>query len=124
MECACGRTGPRITCVGRTDDMLIVAGVNVWPSAISDLISGLRPLTSGAFQILLDGPGPMVVPPLRLQVEYGDEATDLDALERRIEGLIRDKLVVRADVELVPPSTLERYEMKARYIRTGGEDAA
>jgi phenylacetate-CoA ligase len=121
LGCPCGRTGPRITCVGRTDDMLIVAGVNVWPSAVSDLVSGLRPLTSGAFQILLDEPGPRVDPPLQLQVEYGDEATDLDALTLRIEELIRDRLVVRAQVELVPPSTLERYEMKARYIRVGGE---
>ncbi len=121
LECPCGRSGPRITCVGRTDDMLIVAGVNVWPSAISDLVSGLRPLTSGAFQILLDEPGPKVTPPLKLRVEYGDEATDLDELTRRLEALIRDKLIVRAHVELVPPSTLERYEMKARYIRMGGE---
>ncbi|MEA2279085.1 MAG: phenylacetate-CoA ligase [Solirubrobacteraceae bacterium] len=116
--CVCGRGGPRIACVGRTDDMLIVAGVNVWPSAISDLVCGLRPRTTGAFQILLAERGPKVAPPLRLQVEYGDEATDLGSLRRQIETLIRDRLVVRADVELVPPSTLERWEMKAQLVRT------
>ncbi len=115
--CPCGRPGPRITCVGRTDDMLIVAGVNVWPSAISDLVCGLRPLTTGAFQVVLPEPGPKVAPPLRLQVEYGDEATDLPALKACIEALIRTKLIVRTDVELVPPSTLERWEMKAKLIR-------
>ncbi|MEA2227862.1 MAG: phenylacetate-CoA ligase [Solirubrobacteraceae bacterium] len=116
--CACGRTSPRLACAGRTDDMLIVAGVNVWPSAISDLICGLRPRTTGAFQIVLGGPGPKVAPPLRMQVEYGDEATDLAALQREIETLVRAKLIVRADVELVPPSTLDRFEMKAQLVRT------
>jgi phenylacetate-CoA ligase len=116
--CACGRTSPRLACAGRTDDMLIVAGVNVWPSAISDLICGLRPRTTGAFQIVLGGPGPKVAPPLRMQVEYGDEATDLGALQREIETLVRAKLIVRTDVELVPPSTLDRFEMKAQLVRT------
>jgi phenylacetate-CoA ligase len=106
-----------VTCVGRTDDMLIVSGVNVWPSAIADVVSTLRPRTTGAFQIVLPEPGPKVAPPLRLQVEYGDEATDLGALEHEIEALVRDRLIVRSAVELVPPSTLDRFEMKARFVR-------
>jgi phenylacetate-CoA ligase len=115
--CPCGRTGPRITCIGRTDDMLIVAGVNVWPSAITDVIGSLRPRTTGALQILLTEPGPKVQPPLRLQVEYGPEATDLGALKIEIEKLMRDKLIVKSDVELIPPETLPRFEMKAKLIR-------
>ena len=51
--CPCGRTAPRIRCVGRTDDMLIVAGVNVWPSAVTDVVMQLHPRTTGAMQILL-----------------------------------------------------------------------
>ena len=41
--CPCGRTGPRLVCVGRTDDMLIVAGVNVWPSAVKEVVEELHP---------------------------------------------------------------------------------
>lgn len=115
--CACGRTGPRFTCVGRTDDMLIVAGVNVWPSAIKDVVTDLYPRTTGALQVLLEEPGPRVDPPLRLQVEYGPEATDLGALRAEIEQAIRDKLIVKTEVELVPPETLPRFEMKAQLIR-------
>jgi len=115
--CACGRTGPRFTCLGRTDDMLIVRGVNVWPSAISDVIGSLRPRTTGAVQVLLFEPGPKVEPPLKLQAEYGPEATDLDALKVELEGLLREKLIVDCDVELLPPGTLPRFEMKAQLVR-------
>lgn len=115
--CPCGRTGPRLRCVGRTDDMLIVAGVNVWPSAIKEVVTNLHPRTTGALQILLSAPGPKVESPLPIHVEYGPEATDLDELKREIEGLIRDKLIVKTAIELVPPETLPRFEMKAQLIR-------
>ena len=45
--CPCGRTGPRIRCVGRTDDMLIVRGVNVFPSAVREVVSEFAPQVSG-----------------------------------------------------------------------------
>jgi phenylacetate-CoA ligase len=115
--CPCGRTSPRFTCVGRTDDMLIVAGVNVWPSALKDLITSLHPRTSGAMQILLSSPPPRVDPPLRLQVESGPDAGNVPELKRELEELIRDRLIVKADVDVVPPESLPRFEMKAQLIR-------
>ena len=45
--CRCGRTGPRVRCIGRTDDMLIVRGVNVFPSAIREVVSAFAPAVSG-----------------------------------------------------------------------------
>jgi phenylacetate-CoA ligase len=121
--CACGRTAPRYTCVGRTDDMLIVAGVNVWPSAIKDVVTSLHPRTTGSLQIVLEEPPPTVEPPLRVQVEYGPEATDLPALKRELEDELRAKLVVKAEVELLPPETLPRFEMKAQLLRKTYEEA-
>jgi phenylacetate-CoA ligase len=115
--CACGRTGPRLRCVGRTDDMLIVAGVNVWPSAIKDVVTSLYPRTTGAVQILLTEPGPKVEPPLKLEVEYGVAATDLQKLKSEVEQLLRDRLIFKPSVDLVPPDTLPRFEMKAKLIR-------
>lgn len=101
--------------------MPIVRGVNLWPSAISDVVGGLRPRTTGAVQILHGSPGPKVDPPLRLQAEYCPKATDLDALNAELEGLVREKLVVECDVEcdveLPPPGTLPRFEMNAQPIR-------
>jgi len=121
--CRCGRSGPRFTCIGRTDDMLIVAGVNVWPSAVKDVVTSLHPRTTGALQILLSAPPPRVDPPLRIQAEYGSEASDLTELKQELERLIRERLIVKAEVELVPPETLPRYEMKAQLIRKLYEEA-
>ncbi|MCZ7664570.1 MAG: phenylacetate--CoA ligase family protein [Thermoleophilia bacterium] len=122
-ECSCGRTSFRIRCVGRTDDMLIVLGVNVFPSAVKDTISSLVPETTGEMQIVLDAPGPKVAPPLRIMAEYGNDVTDLPALKTKIEGLIKDRLTILSKVELVPPETLPRYDMKGQLVRKAYEEA-
>ncbi len=115
--CECGRTSFRIRCIGRTDDMLIMLGVNVFPSAIKDVITSFRPRTTGDILVLLDKPGPDVQPPLKVQAEYSQGEKDLDALKHDLETALRDKLVFRADVKLVPEGTLPRFEMKAKLIR-------
>ncbi|GEL21294.1 phenylacetate--CoA ligase [Pseudonocardia sulfidoxydans NBRC 16205] len=115
--CPCGRTSPRLHCVGRTDDLLFVAGVNVWPSAVKDVIASMAPRTTGAMQIVLADAGPVVRPPMRVQVEYGLDVEDLDELRTDVENLLRDKLVVAATVDLVPPNSLPRWEMKAQLVR-------
>ncbi|MCZ7571505.1 MAG: hypothetical protein M5U01_23405 [Ardenticatenaceae bacterium] len=114
--CPCGRTGVRLRCVGRTDDMLILRGVNVFPSAIKDVVMGMRPRTTGEVQVVLDQPGPRVEPPLKIRVEHGSDAGNLTELKREIEATLRDKLIFSAAVELVPMGALPRYEMKARLL--------
>ncbi len=118
--CACGRTGFRIRCIGRTDDMLIVRGVNVFPSAIKDVVSGFMPKTTGEIQVLLPKPGPAVDPPLKIQVEYGHEISgeERSSLKNMLEHALREKLIFKAEVELVPPASLPRYEMKAKLVKT------
>ncbi len=115
--CPCGRTGPRIRCVGRTDDMLILRGTNVWPSAIKDVVMSMRPRTNGEVQILLDRPGPAVEPPLKLRIEADGEPATLEKLREDAEALLRDRLIFTSHVEVVPVGTLPRFEMKARLIR-------
>ncbi|AEA28033.1 phenylacetate--CoA ligase family protein [Pseudonocardia benzenivorans] len=116
-SCPCGRASPRLHCVGRTDDLLFVAGVNVWPSAVKDVVASMAPRTTGAMQIVLSDPGPLVRPPMRVQVEYGLDVEDLDELRVDVENMLRDKLVVAATVDLVPPNSLPRWEMKAQLVR-------
>ena len=114
--CSCGRTSPRITCIGRTDDLLIVNGVNVWPSAISDVVSSMLPRTTGALEILLSQEPPLVESPVQVRVEHG-ATDDLDLLKSDLERALRDRLIARCEVELVPQGTLPRSEGKARLLR-------
>lgn len=117
--CACGRSSFRIRCIGRTDDMLIVRGVNVFPSAIKDVISSFVPRTTGEMQIILEEEGPAVEPPLHIKVEHGYDVKpeELSALKKELEKEIRDKLIFRADIEFVGPRSLPRYEMKTQYTK-------
>jgi phenylacetate-CoA ligase len=115
--CECGRTSFRVRCIGRTDDMLIVLGVNVFPSAVKDVVTLLRPKTTGEIQILLDKPGPKVDPPMKIEVEYSKNISDLHSFKEEIENLLKEKLVFKADIHPVPEGTLPRYEMKAKLIR-------
>ncbi|MCO1656120.1 phenylacetate--CoA ligase family protein [Pseudonocardia humida] len=112
---------PLIRCIGRTDDMLIVLGVNVFPSAVRDLVQTLHPRTTGAVQIVLPRQGPRVEPPLRVEAEWGPACAtgdgEREVLGRELEALIRNRLSVRASVTLVPPGSLERSEMKSRLTR-------
>jgi phenylacetate-CoA ligase len=117
MDCACGRPGPRIRCVGRTDDMLIVLGVNVFPGAIRDLVEELHPRTTGAMQVVLRKPGPSVEPPLRVEAEHAPGAGDLATLKAELEERIRARLTISAEVTLVPPDSIPRSEMKTALIR-------
>lgn len=109
MGCGCGRTGYRIKAHGRTDDMLIVRGVNVFPAAIKEAVVGMRPRTTGYLKIDLDFPGHSTPNPLKLRVEVAGRDTGLSpSLAAEIEQRIRSMLSVRTVVSLVPDGAIER----------------
>jgi phenylacetate-CoA ligase len=71
-ECpGCGHFGVRMEIIGRTDDMLAIKGVKVYPAAIQDVVRAFQPHVSGELRIRLDAPPPRVEPPLRLVIEAG-----------------------------------------------------
>ena len=114
--CPCGRTAPRIRCIGRTDDMLIVRGVNVFPSAIREVVSAFAPDVSGHILVKPEAPGVKQEPPLPVSVELGRGVTDEGALADVISERLRDVLVVRTRVELVPWGSLRRSEYKSQLV--------
>jgi phenylacetate-CoA ligase len=116
-SCGCGRTGFRLRCIGRTDDMLIVLGVNVFPSAVREVVAAFHPSTTGEIQILLEQPGPRVEPPLKVVAESAVDRAAWGELKGQIERKIRDVLSIAASVELVPAGTLPRYEMKGQLVK-------
>jgi phenylacetate-CoA ligase len=114
--CPCGRTGPRIRCIGRTDDMLIVRGVNVFPSAVREVVSAFAPRVSGHILVKPEAAGVKQEPPLPVSVELAPGAPADDALAEAIRARLREVLVVQARVDLVPSGSLERSEYKSRLV--------
>ena len=114
--CPCGRTGPRVRCVGRTDDMLVVRGVNVFPSAVRDVVGAFAPRVSGHVRVRPQAPGTKQDPPLPVAVELA-RGTEADS---DLAGAIREKLravlVVQTSVELVPWGSLARDEYKGQLV--------
>ncbi len=114
--CPCGRTGPRIRCVGRTDDMLIVRGVNVFPSAIREVVSAFAPAVSGQIRVAPAQAGVKQNPPLPVRVELARGAAPDRGIAEAIRERLRSALVVQTVVELVPFGTLARSEYKSKLV--------
>lgn len=120
-----GRTGPRIRCVGRTDDMLIVRGVNLFPSAVRSILKEFTPDVSGMLQIRPKQRGVLQSPPLPVVVELGEHrGAEPEGLADRIVAEIRDRLLVTTSVRLVPYGTVPRETYKSRLIDYSDVDEA
>ncbi len=111
-QCKCGAGALRARCIGRTDDMLIVRGVNVFPSAVREVVARFQPRVTGAIQIRPRRRGVKQEPPLRVIVEGEGDA----ALAGQIAKEIRDTLVFTPEVELVKPQSLPRSEYKSKLV--------
>ena len=103
-------------CVGRTDDMLIVRGVNVFPSAVREVVSAFAPAVSGHIVVRPPAPGPKQEPPLPVAVELAPDGTADAALADAIRERLRGALVVQTRVELVPWGSLQRSEYKSTLV--------
>jgi phenylacetate-CoA ligase len=114
--CGCGRTGPRVRCVGRTDDMLIVRGVNVFPSAVREVVSAFAPDVSGHILVKPQAEGAKQDPPLPVSVELAPGAAADAALADAIRDRLRSVLVVQTRVDLVPWGSLRRSEYKSKLV--------
>ncbi|HEY5081435.1 MAG TPA: AMP-binding protein [Bauldia sp.] len=114
--CACGRTAPRVRCIGRTDDMLIVRGVNVFPTAIREIVNEFSPLVSGMISVRPRRKNFRQDPPLPVAVEVGEGAQTSDDLAERIRARIREALVVTTEIDLLPFGTLPRSSYKSKLV--------
>jgi phenylacetate-CoA ligase len=117
--CGCGRTGPRVRCIGRTDDMLIVRGVNVFPSAVREVVGAFAPRVTGFILVRPNRPGVKQEPPLPVSVELAPGEPPDDALAEAIRDRLRSVLVVQTRVDLVPPGALQRGEYKSKLVEHG-----
>ncbi len=117
--CTCGRTSPRIRCIGRTDDMLIVRGVNLFPAALRDVINQVSDQVSGVISIRPRRKGVKQDPPLPVTVELAEGARP-DGLADTLRDRIRAKLLISTEITLVAIGTLPRSDYKSKLVDWAG----
>jgi phenylacetate-CoA ligase len=117
--CSCGRTHPRVQRIqGRVDDMLIIRGINVFPSQVEYTLMTV-PEVGQHFQIVVDRKGALDEMLVRVELNresFSDRITDLIQVQQKVEHRLRNALNVNADVELVEPGSLPRFEGKSKKV--------
>jgi phenylacetate-CoA ligase len=113
-RCACGRALTRLDggIRGRVDDMIVIRGNNLHPGALQRILHRFTEVAE--FRIEVDGTA--ALPVLRVRVEPQPGAAGGPQLAARVDRAIRDELLFRAEVEVVSPGTLPRFEMKAQRV--------
>jgi phenylacetate-CoA ligase len=118
-KCECGRTLVRMEkCLGRTDDMLIIRGVNVFPSQIEAVLLAMSE-TEPHYLLIIDREGTLDVVNLMVEVQeqfFSDEIKQLETLRKKITDRIQSTLGISIRVKLVEPKTIERTAGKAKRV--------
>jgi phenylacetate-CoA ligase len=117
--CECGRTHPRIMRIlGRTDDMLIIRGINVFPSQVESVLMKI-PEVGDHWEIIVDRKGPLDVMTVRVELTesgFSDKIADLMSLKKKISKELKGVLNIAADVDLVEAGTIPRSMGKAKRV--------
>lgn len=118
-KCDCGRTLARISRFrGRSDDMLIIRGVNVFPSQIEAALLEMNG-TTPHYMMIVDRQGSLDTLEIQVEVEerfFSDEIKELENLSRKIAHVVQNAIGLAAKIKLVEPRTLERSEGKAKHV--------
>jgi phenylacetate-CoA ligase len=117
--CICGRTHLRLARMsGRSDDMLIIRGVNVFPSQIESVLFNIKGVEPH-YQLIVDREGTLDTLEVQVEVDektFSDEVKMLQTLTARIQKEIKDLLGITCQVKLVEPKTIARSEGKAKRV--------
>ena len=117
--CDCGRTLVRMgKILGRSDDMLIIRGINVFPSQVESVLLGLG-ATAPHYQLIVEREGLLDTLTVLVEVTpemFSDEIKQMENLERKIKAELTSVLSISAKVKLVAPKTIERSEGKAKRV--------
>ncbi len=126
--CPCGRTYPRfpLGIIGRIDDMLVIRGENVYPSAIEEVLRSFPELAAGEFEIVVTRERRMDELTVRAEAATDEPVESADGerievarppLTERIAAELRRKFGLRVEIELYDPGTLNRTDLKSRRVR-------
>jgi phenylacetate-CoA ligase len=114
--CACGRKSFKFYVIGRSDDMLVIKGINVFPSLIRQILSGCPGVLPNQFQVVLDTPPPFNGFKLRAECKRGLTGQAKDRLEHSIRAHFDAKLSLKPILELLPEGGLPRTHGKTQLI--------
>jgi phenylacetate-CoA ligase len=116
--CPCGQSGLRYKVVGRTDSMLKVKGVMIYPAQIEGYLQNFIPRVTGEFRIVLTEKPPLVIPPLKIRIEFGVDfpSKRLPELEKELLGGFHSKLKIKPEIIWQKPGGLERSTYKGVKI--------
>jgi len=114
--CTCGRTGMRFRVIGRSDDMVVIRGLNLFPTMVAAVINKFQEL-SGEYRIVLDHPPPYDFLPVQVELANGQSASD--AIGPFVERAIKSALGAKARVTVLPAASFPVTEGKtSRVLRT------
>jgi phenylacetate-CoA ligase len=119
-SCDCERTSFRMRCIGRRDDMFIVRGVNVHPTAILSVVGNFRPRVTGRARVVRQSREVSVTPPVPIEVEVPAGQDSNETLAAEIAEAIHAKLVFRSKITLVPEPAFGEAGYKTRLTVTRG----
>ena len=117
--CPCGRTTKRMSRIkGRSDDMLIIRGVNVFPSQVDEALLQCKDVTPN-FLIVLDRPGSLDRSVVKVEMSpafFSDKMSEMQMLKNKLEETIRSYTGIHFEVDLVQPQSIERFTGKAARV--------
>ena len=119
-ECGCGRTSPRIKRItGRSDDMLIIRGINVFPSQVEHTLMNIPQVDGKQFMIGIDRIGALDYMSVQVEMRpeaFSDKVDDMLKLKKHISSELKKYLNIAVEVELMSPNSLPRFEGKAKRV--------
>jgi phenylacetate-CoA ligase len=126
VPCDCKRTGIKFKIIARADDMLIVKGVNIYPEAIRRAILRFCPEVTGSFKIVLDRPGPLVTPPLKIRIEHSSRVDEkiIPSLEEKMEKHFKEHLRISPTFIWVREGSIPREMKKTKFIQIEGNNVS
>jgi len=117
-KCGCGRTHIRAVggILGRADDMIVYKGENIYPSQIEEVVRSFSELSNEYKIYVTKDKSTGIVKNVKVAVELESEKYNANEVRAKVSSALRDALMVRVDVEVLPPNSLERTEFKAKRV--------
>jgi phenylacetate-CoA ligase len=118
-KCSCGRTHPKIhRILGRADDMIVVRGINVFPSQIEHILMKI-PDAGDSYQVVITREGTLDEMKVRVEMKdelFRGELEDFRRIQSKIQKELLKEVGLRINVDLVEKGTLERFKLKAKRV--------